>query len=136
MTTPDQRTLIELLVKRWLASPVRSDLIDAVRVSGALPVYSDMGGTLLLRPDGEILFLDSNSGDDEPPIETDSGWRITAVVVGAEEYPELRPLLPNRPSGTEDCAACAGLGRVRIGETDRPILCGRCHGLGWLPPPP
>jgi hypothetical protein len=136
MTTPEQRTLIESLVKRWLVSPVRSDLINAVRVSNALPVYSDLGGTLLLRPDGEILFLDSGSGDDEPQIETDFGWRITAVVVGAEEYPELRPLLPIRPSGTEDCEACAGLGRVRIGETDVRILCGRCHGLGWLAAPP
>jgi hypothetical protein len=132
MTTPDQRALIRSLVERWLASPVRSDLINAVRVSGALPVYSDMGGTLLLRPDGEILSLGSDSEDGEPQVETDFGWRITAVVVGAEQYPELRPLLPIRPSGTEDCKACAGVGRVRIGGTDRHILCGRRHGLGWL----
>src|SRR5689334_15652612 len=111
MRTPDPRTLIESRVQRWLASPVRSARICAVRGSRAAPVYSDMGGTLLPRPDGEILFLDSDSGDDEPQIETDFGWRITAVVVGAEDYPELRPLLPIRPPGTEDCVACAGLGR-------------------------
>src|SRR3954454_20804853 len=114
MTAPDQRALIQSLVERWLASPDRTDLTEAVRGSGALPVYSDMGGTLLLRPDGEILFLGSGPEDDEPRIETDPGWRITAIVVGAEEYPELRPLLPVRPSGTEDCEACACHGRVRV----------------------
>jgi hypothetical protein len=135
MTTPDLRTLIRSLVERWLASPDRTDLTGAVRVSGALPVYSDMGGTLLLRPDGEILFLDNESEDDEPQIETDFGWRTTAVVVGVEKYPELRPLLPIRPPGTEDCEACAGHGRVRVAETDHRFLCGRCHGLGWLATP-
>jgi hypothetical protein len=136
MTTPDQRALIRSLVERWLASPDCTDLTEAVRVSGALPVYSDMGGTLLLRPDGEILFLDNESEHDAPQIETDFGWRTAAVVVGVEKYPELRSLLPIRPSGTEDCEACAGRGRVRLGETDHRFLCGRCHGLGWLATPP
>jgi hypothetical protein len=90
MTTPDLRTLIRSLVERWLASPDRTDLTEAVRVSGALPVCSDMGGTLLLRPDGEILLLDNESGDDEPQIETTSGgglrrlssqWRSTPNFV-------------------------------------------------------
>jgi hypothetical protein len=128
MTTPDLRSVIQSLVERWLASPTRLDLVEAVRVSRALPVYSDMGGTLLLRTDGEILFLDGESEGDEPQVETEPGWRITAVVVGAEEYPQLSPLLPARPSGTEDCEACGGRGRV----TDYRLLCGECHGLGWI----
>jgi hypothetical protein len=135
MTAPDLRSVIQSLVKGWLASPTRSDLTEAVRGSGALPVYSDMGGTLFLRPDGEILVLGSGPEDDEPRIETDPGWRITAIVVGAEEDPELRPLLPVRPSGTEDCEACAGHGRVHVGEIDHRFLCGRCHGLGWFAAP-
>jgi hypothetical protein len=135
MITPDLQTLIRSLVERWLASPDRADLTEAVRVSGALPVYSDMGGTLLLRPDGEILFLEDASEDDEPQFETDEGWRITAIVVGAERYPELRPLLPIRPAVAEACGACDGQGRIRVAEISRGFLCGTCRGLGWLTPP-
>ncbi|GAC1448844.1 MAG: hypothetical protein NVSMB9_32400 [Isosphaeraceae bacterium] len=134
MTTPDLRSLIASLVERWLASPSPDcpDLAEAVRVSGALPVYSGMGGTLFLRPDGEILLLDHESEDVVPRIETDHGWRTAAVVVGAEKYPELQPLLPIRPPGTEDCVDCAVRGRVRVAEIS--FLCGRCYGLGWLAP--
>lgn len=135
MITPDLQTLIRSLVERWLASPDRPGLTGAVRASGALPVYSDMGGTLLLRPDGEILFLDDASEDDKPRLETDEGWRITAVVVGAEKYPELRPLLPIRPAVAEACDACAGQGRIRVAEVSHGFLCGTCRGLGWLAPP-
>jgi hypothetical protein len=135
MNTPDLKTLIRSLVERWLDSPDRPDLTETVRASGALPVYSDVGGTLLLRPNGEILFLDAVTGDDEPQLETDQGWRITAVVVGAERYPELRPLLPIRPAVAEKCDACAGQGRIRVAEISHGFLCGTCRGLGWLAPP-
>lgn len=110
-------------------------MAEAVRASGALPVYYDMGGTLFLRPDGEILVLDNGSVDDGPRIETDEGQRITAVVVGAEAYPELRPLLPMRPAGARDGDACAGRGRIRVVGIEHRFLCGRCRGLGWLAPP-
>jgi hypothetical protein len=124
--------VIQSLVDRWLDSPPKDPgLVEAVRSNGALPVYADIGGTLLLRPDGEILALDHGSRT-APQIEADPGWRITAVVVGAEKYPELRRLLPVRPPGTENCQWCEGRGRVRIGEIDRGPLCGNCYGLGWL----
>jgi hypothetical protein len=133
MTTVDLRGVIQALVDRWLASPSSNapDLVDAVHASGALPVYVGMGGTLFLRPDGEILILEGGSNHD-PQVETDLSWRITAVVVGVEKYPELRPLLPARPPGTEDCEACHGRGRVHIGGIDYRFLCGTCYGLGWL----
>jgi hypothetical protein len=131
MTAPDMRCVIQALVERWLASPNDLGLVEVVCASGALPVYADMGGTLFLRPDGEILVLDGGSNH-EPQIETDPGWRITAVVVGAEKYPELRRLLPARPSGVEDCEACEGRGQVRVGDIDYRFLCGKCYGLGWL----
>ena len=64
-----------------------------------------MGGALLLRPDGEVLCLPWGELEKLAP-ESDAGWRLTALVVGADKYPELRPLLPVRPSGTADCEAC------------------------------
>jgi hypothetical protein len=132
MNTPALHAQIRSLVARWLASPDHADLTEAVRVSGALPVYSDMGGTLFIRPDGEVLFLEIDSEDDEPRPLADEAWRMTAVVVGAERYPELRPLVPSRPADTPDCDACAGRGRIRVAESDQRFLCGRCYGLGWL----
>jgi hypothetical protein len=122
------------LVSRWLEGPDPLGLRPAVLVSGALPVYSDLGGTLFVRPDGEILFLEHDSPD-EPKVERDPAWRLSALVSGAEKYPELRPLLPVRGKGARECDACAGRGRVQIGEAGRGILCGRCRGLGWLPRP-
>jgi hypothetical protein len=92
-----------------------------------------MGGALLLRPDGEVLCLPWGELEKLAP-ESDAGWRLTALVLGADKYPELRPLLPVRPSGTADCEACKGGGRIRIegsGNRRGPI-CGRCLGLGWL----
>ena len=122
--------MIESLVERWLASHPDSNLVKPVRASRALPVYSDMGGDLLLRPDGEILVHDGWE-DDEPQIETDSVWRLTAIVVGVEKYPELRPLLPIRDPGTKDCYACGGRGEIHIAGINCSFRCGNCCGLGW-----
>ena len=132
MPCPELRRAIQSLVDRWLGSPPNDpEFVEVVRASGALPVYADMGGTLFLRPDGEILVLEHDSRD-APQIEADPGWRMTAVVVGAEKYPELGRLLPARPLGTGDCEGCRGRGRVRFGDIDHDFLCGTCHGLGWL----
>jgi hypothetical protein len=132
MAATDLRTTIAHLIKQWLASSTDPELVEAVRISGALPVYMGMGGALLLRPDGEILCFPWGCFGELAP-ESDPGWRITAVVVGAEKYPELRPLLPVRPFGTADCEWCTGSGRIRIGASEdrRGPICGSCHGLGW-----
>jgi hypothetical protein len=132
MPSPDSQWVIRSLVDRWLVSPPNDpELAETVRTSGALPVYADMGGTLFLRPDGEILVLEHDSTD-APQIEADPGWNITALVVGAEKYPELAQLLPARPPGTANCEECEGRGAVRLGSIGRDFLCGTRHGLGWL----
>jgi hypothetical protein len=133
MAAPYLRTVIEELVKQWCASPDHPELVEAVARSGALPVYMDMGGALLLHPDGEVLCLPWDEIGGLAP-ESDSGWRLTALVVGAEKYPELRPLVPVRPSGTADCEWCKGGGRIHIEGTGnrRGPICGRCYGIGWL----
>ena len=132
MAAPDLRSVIEHLTTQWLSSPTDVELVEVVRTSGALPVYAGMGATLLLRPDGEILCFPCDSPG-APVPESDPVWRLIAVVVVAETYPELRPLLPVRPFETPDCQPCAGTGRFRIGESDRRsgVICGECNGLGW-----
>jgi hypothetical protein len=133
MAPPDLRSVIGHLVEQWLAAPTHLELVEAVRNSGAVPVYVDIGGALVLRADGEILCYPWDSLA-EPAPESDASWRLTAVVVGAEKHPELRPLLPVRPIGTADCQWCAGRGRICIGESDRKRgpICGSCYGIGWL----
>ena len=39
MAAPNLQNAIEHLVRRWLAAPTDPELVEAVRVSGALPVY-------------------------------------------------------------------------------------------------
>jgi hypothetical protein len=120
---------IKALVRAWHDGPDPHDLGPVVRETGAIPVYSDMGGTLFIRPDGEILLLCHDS-DEPPQIEPDPHWRLWAKVAGAEKYPELRVLLPIRDENATECRSCCGRGRVLIGETS--LRCGDCCGLGWL----
>jgi hypothetical protein len=92
----------------------------------ALPVYMDMGGTLFLTLDGDVLSLHHDDGDIPTP-ELEPGWRIIAAVAASEKYPELSPLVPERPASATDCSACGGTGRV----TRHDIRCGECFSLGW-----
>ena len=89
----------------------------------ALPVYSDMGGTLFITPSLQILIMRSDEG--ALSEECSPEWRLVALVAAAERFPELKQLLPTRPSGASDCSACAGTGRL-LGAR-----CGSCFGLGW-----
>jgi hypothetical protein len=132
MTTPKLRNVIQVLVEEWLAAPTHLDLVEAVRVSGALPVYVSWGDTLLPRPDGEILCLPDGDNIEAIAVVSDRSWRLTADVVAVEKHPELAPLLPTRPHGTGKCEWCDGRGRVLIGTSDFRPICGKCYGLGWL----
>src|SRR5262249_11542501 len=99
----------------------------------ALPLYADMGGCILIRPDGTMLFIHSNQKLDADAVSaplTDRRWRHTALVVGSEKYPELRILLPPRPSDAPDCAACAGKGYISVADIN--AGCGVCFRLGWI----
>jgi hypothetical protein len=85
---------------------------------GGLAVYGDLGGALVLRPDGSALGL---GWDDEKAAEPSPGWRIIALAAASYQFPELAALAPERPPGAHPCWLCAGAG------------CESCFGLGWLP---
>jgi hypothetical protein len=93
---------------------------------GALHLYADTGGSLLLRPTGEVIGLNHDSNAPEV-LSANSRWHRLAYVVVAELYPELASLRPTKPRHARDCSACAGTGQL-IG-----LRCGHCQGLGWLP---
>jgi hypothetical protein len=89
----------------------------AVRFAG-LGVYADLGGALVLRPDGSVLGV---GWDDEEPSEAGPGWRLVALAAASYHFPELADLAPERPRGARPCPACSGQG------------CERCFGMGWFP---
>jgi hypothetical protein len=66
----------------------------AARLTCALPVYSDMGGMLLIDPEGDVLSYDPDSQEAER--ETDERWRRRAKAVA--KHPELIDLMPLRPA--------------------------------------
>ena len=49
------------------------------------------------------------------------------------KFPELAPLVPERPSNAIECPACDGRGLLRHGERPFEFSC-YCGGLGWLHP--
>lgn len=118
---------IDRLIERWLQTPA-PELEEIVRSSRALPVYADLGGTLLLRTDGEILSLPHDASS--ATVETASSWKLAALVAAVEKHPELAFLLPARPSEASDCSDCSGRGRITIGTSQ--ARCAQCCGLGWV----
>jgi hypothetical protein len=97
----------------------------AAQATGGLPVYSDMGGVLVIAPDLRVLVYDPEVLASK---EADAHWRRVALVRAAEKFPELRSLMPQRPSDAEDCKACQGKGTVLKFQ----VTCGKCGGTGWV----
>lgn len=116
------------LVRKYLAAAPGDRVGEVARVNNALPLRADVGGVTLLRPDGELI---SHAWDSEEPArrEKDARMRLLALKAGADRYPLLAALLPERPSGASDCPECGGTGRILIAETE--VTCGLCCGLGW-----
>src|SRR5262245_42312915 len=85
---------------------------------GALGVYGDMGGALMVRPDGSVLGV---GWDDEQPSVVTNGWRIIGLAAASYRFPDLADLAPERPVAAWPCYRCAGPG------------CEYCFGMGWLP---
>jgi hypothetical protein len=111
-------------LEAYLAQPHLDHDLRDVAAFGALPLYSDPGGCLALRPDGRVVQVywrkpEASFHDAEPP------WRTVALVAGAERYPELAELFPPRPERAADCSNCKA-GRLEDGS-----ICGLCFGLGF-----
>ena len=106
---------------------------SAGRQHSAIPLYADLGGAILLRADGIFLELEWDQPSEEKPREVDRPSWPVALVAGAERYPWLAPLLPERPADAANCPACSGAGRIALnGASTGSIYCGTCNGLGWI----
>jgi len=118
---------LQLCVQRRLAEYLNdpaAEFLDVASQFKALPVYSDLGGTLFITPSLQILSVRS---DNTTVVEEHAPqWKLVAFVAAAERFPELSQLLPARPDGVDVCTACSGAGRLKHG-----VRCGACFGLGW-----
>jgi hypothetical protein len=98
---------------------------------GALPIGGSMWADYYLRPTGEVVVVGEDyDHPDVDTVHTDRLQVLSALVWGAERYPELGELLPARPAGAADCRCrehpdVYGPGR---------LICGECGGMGWLIP--
>lgn len=81
-----------------------------------------------LTPSGEMLCLDTDRVSRSTEPETDPRY-LYAVIASASEraYPELRELLPEKPSDVKRCPDCVGTGTPPGGSG----ICS-CGGLGWM----
>ncbi len=99
---------------------------------GALPLVTDMGGCIALRPDGAIVTF----AWDEPhafEVVVDDRLRNVALYQGSLKYPEITALVPSRPADAIDCPHCGGAGTPLLaGNTIPNVIC-FCGGLGWVP---
>jgi hypothetical protein len=70
------------------------ELASLARTLKALPVYADMGGALLIRPDGQVLEVSSDVSwtDPSPPfrVVSDSASINQAYDRCAERFPRLQ----------------------------------------------
>ena len=100
---------------------------------GAIPLWADIGGAILLRPDGTVLELEWDQPSERVPRELEAPSWSLALVAGAERYPWLADLLPQRPTDATSCPDCEGKGRRRYNEPQPGglIYCATCDGLGW-----
>jgi hypothetical protein len=95
-----------------------------------LPLYIGWLATLGIRADGSFVRWDHEEDRSRVSQLSDAYWQRMAICYGAEKYPELRVLLPERPVEAATCSACAGTGKVGSGSH---LVC-QCGGTGWLIP--
>jgi hypothetical protein len=116
---------------------------DFARKFRVLPLLQDWSGGWAIRPDGEIITFSY----DEPfdmKVEEDVHRRNMALYEGSKKYPELKELVPERPSNAVECPYCKGTGDAVDQRTkeyfqqegkEHLLNTFRCYcgGLGWIP---
>ena len=104
------------------------------REHGAIPLLADLGGAVLLRPDGVVLELEWDQHTERHPRELAEPASTVPLVAGCERYAFLKALLPSPPSSAPACSTCQGTGRIFAGISSGHVFCPACGALGWIAP--
>ena len=97
---------------------------------GALPIGTSLWALVLLTPDGEVISTDLEPGELHRSRAVSQLIRV--LVWASERYPQLKPLIPDRPATARDCVLCSGSGICKGGMSgDMPMKCILCGGVGW-----
>jgi hypothetical protein len=132
--SPELRALIEQRLHMLLTSEgeyphERTRLAAEYR---AVFLCYSLASIYLIRPDGVVLNVDADDGDQVLSEDDPERW----LVLRQPNFPELAELLPERLEGAPDCPHCRGLGMVESGDGGEPrrLPCWGCSGLGWIHP--
>lgn len=127
--------LLAAAIERRIAQFLESDdprydwLRPAVRRWMFLPLYLGWVSTLGIRPDGTLVSWDHDDDPENLKLLVADRWQRLALCQGAQQYPELRALLPARPAHAVTCETCGGTGDCPV-----PKLICHCGGMGWCIP--
>jgi len=125
-------TAIEKRIEEFLAknNPRFDWLKRAVSKYRFLPLYVGWVAIAGIRPDTSFVRWDHENDPDTIKPLPEPFWQRMAACQGAKLYPELRSLIPQRPSSAQTCNACSGSGQL----TKAPKLICQCGGVGWIIP--
>jgi hypothetical protein len=129
---PEESEFIRRRIERF-AEEAPAELhwqVEHVRVNQALPLYVGWTETAGIRADGTLVRWVTEDVTNTHELADDT-WINLALVQGATRYPELRGLIPARPTGAKTCEGCKGAGRIPGMAAN--VICA-CGGIGWLPP--
>lgn len=95
--------------------------------SGLLTVFGTISTFFLLGRDGHVL-IDRDEGVLHPANPQEQEF---AHIQAARRYPELRHLMPERPTTARTCPTCAGSGEMTFNNERDVICCLTCNTRGW-----
>lgn len=129
-------SILEQLMKRessisseWSGTP---EIVEMAKEHRFIPLFADMGGVCGVLPDGSVVEMAWDAAAPRPVV--DKRLRDIALLLGAKRYPEIRDIIPARPSGAKDCEQCAGTGTLSVNGREVSGVACKCGGLGWIPP--
>jgi hypothetical protein len=103
-----------------------------LRELDALYLFGTLGTEAILRGNGAVWVRIDDGCEDEVSGVNDwrpaeEGERRSSLVIASKRMPDVRSLLPSRPTDAIDCARCSGTGWF----LDM-VICPDCDGLGWI----
>lgn len=125
-------TAIERLLEQVKSHELRRDEAALVALH-ALPVPWAWEGCFGILSTGEVIYVD----DTGIPASAEPMEKLHTLAYASHRYPELAPLLPQRPENALSCPQCHGEKTLnaKLGPSkSAAIFCGECNGLGWVPP--